>query len=132
MKFTDSLLDKKLLASQKQLSSIGISHPFRYFFKFLKPLSTGRKIAFIYPGDGESKCSKTLLNFYQTKWHHILEDSIPHTTTRFSQESSALPFIKSFQYFIKCRYEICTLLRYYAVYGCNSLPMFRDNVTVPS
>jgi len=72
IKYTDAILDKKLLASQKQLSSIGISYPFRYFFKFLKPPSIGHKIAFICPGDGESKCSKTLLNFYQTIWHHIL------------------------------------------------------------
>jgi hypothetical protein len=99
IKYTDAILDKKLLVSQKQLSSIGISYPFRYFFKFLKPPSIGHKIAFICPGDGESKCSKTLLNFYQTIWHHILEDIIPHTTKRFSQEFSALPFIKSFRYF---------------------------------
>ena len=101
-----------------------------YFFTFLKPLSTGQKTALIYPEDVESKSSKMLLNLYQTIWHHILEDSITHT--RFSQEFSALLFIKSFQYFIKYRYEICTLLGYYTAYGCNSLPTFRDNLSVPS
>jgi hypothetical protein len=28
--------------------------------------------------------------------------------------------------------EICAPLRYYAVYGGNSLPKFRDNLSVPS
>jgi alanine-alpha-ketoisovalerate/valine-pyruvate aminotransferase len=72
IKYTDSLLDKKMLAYQKQLFSIGISHSFKYFFNFSKPLSTGQKTAFICSGDGESKCSTTLLNFYQIIWHHIL------------------------------------------------------------
>lgn len=132
IKYTVSLIGQKLLASQKWLSCIGISHLFKYFFKFLKPLSTGQKTALICPEDVESKSSKMLLNLYQTTRHHILEDSIPHTTTRFSQEFSALLFIKSFQNFTKYRYEICNLLGYYTAYGCNSLLMFQDNLSVPS
>jgi hypothetical protein len=42
-----------------------------------------------------------------------------------------LEFLYSFQRHIS-RTEICTLIWYYAAYSCNSLPTFRDNLSVPS